>query len=122
MIKKKLVLLFVLIILFSFGISTFAGSASLSLSYGVDTELDYQLISSGSRTGRIQVTSLSSSSSPQLHMFMGGTGFVIISRTFTSPGVSTSYYTLKQSQYLKVSAESYSSGTLTANVNWSFNW
>ena len=122
--KKKIVALFVVIMMFALGINTMAVTRDISLN-GTGIDLEQRTLSAGSRRGRVAVNSISNSPSsvtPQLYMGIGGTGFTVVSRTFTSAGSSVRWYNLAGVTTLKASADGLSSGTVTANVSWSFDY
>lgn len=122
--KKKMIVLIVFVMLFSFSITSVAGSRTITLSNSYACELDHQYIAAGSYRGKISVNSISnypSSVTPQLFMVMYGPGFTIVSRTFTSAGAKRSPYSLAGPTYIGVQAERYSSGTVTADVSWLYN-
>ena len=123
--KKKVILLVVMLIFISFGISTFAESRDLVLTNGYTNELDTKNVPAGSWRGRTAVNSISNSPStitPQLYMIMYGSGFTVTSRTYTSAGSSVRWYNLAGLSPIWVAAEKHSTGTLTANVSWNFQY
>lgn len=122
--KKIILALLIVTLMFAFGITSTAGTMNVTLSEtGID--LEQKTLPAGNRQARVAVNSISNSPSsitPQLYMGIGGTGFTVVSRTFTSAGSSTRWYNLAGLTTLKASADAVSSGTVTANISWSFDY